>query len=242
MRLFTAVAAALLAAGCASDEPSGETKAEGEKPAADDPTPRELPTEWAASITNPWLPLEAGASWTYEKTAEDATEEVVITVTDKTKTIEGITATVVKERVTEDGELLEKTNAWYAQDSEGNVWNLGDRTKAYEDGKVETEGWQVGVDGAKAGIAMLAEPKVGDIYLQMYLEGDAEDRSKVRSTDESIEGPAGSWTGVLQTEDTTPLEPELLEYKYFARDVGPVEQRTVKGEKEKVVLVKYEKP
>jgi hypothetical protein len=89
---------------------------------------------------------------------------------------------------------------------------------------------------------MLAEPKVGDSYLQMYLEGDAEDRSKVRSTDESIEGPAGSWTGVLQTEDTTPLEPELLEYKYFARDVGPVEQRTVKGEKEKVVLVKYEKP
>ena len=88
---------------------------------------------------------------------------------------------------------------------------------------------------------MLAEPKAGDVYRQMYFEGEAEDQAKVLSLDESVKVPGGSWDGVLQTEDSTPLEPEV-EHKFFAKGIGAVQQETVKGEKEKVVLTKYVKP
>lgn len=240
MRALLTVTALVLVAGCGSDaEPSAKKTAD--KPAEDIPA-REFPTEWADTIDNPWLPLAPGASWTYEKTTEDgAVEDVVVTVTDKKKTVAGVETTVVTEKVTEDGELIDDTKTWYAQDAEGNVWNLGETTKAHEDGKVETEGWEAGVDGAEAGIAMLAEPKVGDTYRQMFFEGEAEDSAKVLSIDESIEVPAGTWDGVLQTEDTTPLEPEV-EHKYYAKGIGAVQQHTVKGEEEHVVLTKYDKP
>jgi hypothetical protein len=231
------VAALVLVAGCGSD--ADPTAKKAEKPAGI--PAREFPTEWADSIDNPWLPLAQGASWTYQKKTEDGVEDVVVTVTDKTKTVDGVETTVVTERVTEDGELIDDTQAWYAQDADGNVWNLGETTETHEDGKVETEGWQAGVDGAEAGIAMLADPKVGDVYRQMYVEGDAEDRAKVLSLDENVEGQVDSWSGVLQTEDTTPLEPEV-EHKFYAKGVGSIQQETIKGEKETVVLTKYDKP
>ena len=238
MRTLLTVSALVLVAGCGSDAEPKATKT-SDKPA--DIPARELPTEWAASIDNPWLPLAPGASWTYEKKTADGVEDVVVTVTDKKKSVSGVETTVVTERVTEDGELIDDTKTWYAQDTDGNVWNLGETTETHEDGKVETEGWEAGVDGAKAGIAMLADPKVGDVYQQMFLEGEAEDRAKVISIDESVEGPAGAWSGVLQTEDTTPLEPEV-EHKFYAKGVGAVQQQTVKGEKETVLLTKYDKP
>jgi hypothetical protein len=238
-RTLLTVTALVLVAGCGSDsEPTA--KKTTEKPAADIPA-REFPTEWADSIDNPWLPLAAGAKWTYEKKTADGVEDVVVKVTNKTKTVDGVETTVVSEKVSEDGELIDDTKTWYAQDAEGNVWILGETTETHEDGKVETEGWETGVDGAEAGIAMLAEPKVGDVYQQMYYEGEAEDRAEVISVDETVEGPVDSWSGVLQTEDTTPLEPEV-EHKWYAKDVGPVQQHTIKGEKETVVLTKYRKP
>lgn len=239
MRALLTATALVLVAGCGGDaEPTA-------KKTVDNPaqTPsREFPTEWADTIDNPYLPLAPGASWTYEKKTEDgAVEDVVVTVTNKKKTVDGVETTVVREKVTEDGELIDDTKTWYAQDAEGNVWNLGETTETHEDGKVETEGWETGVDGAEAGIAMLAEPKVGDTYRQMFLEGEAEDSAKVLSLDESIEGPVGSWENVLQTEDTTPLEPEV-EHKWYAEGVGPVQQQTIEGEKETVTLTKYDKP
>jgi hypothetical protein len=237
-RTLLTVTALVLVAGCGSDsEPTA--KKTTEQPA--DIPAREFPTEWADSIDNPWLPLVEGARWTYEKKKEDGVENVVVTVTGKKKIVNDVETTVVSEKVTEDGELVDDTKTWYAQDAEGNVWILGETSEAHEDGKVETEGWEAGVDGAEAGIAMLAEPKVGDTYQQMYYEGEAEDRAEVVSVDETVEGPFGSWSGVLQTEDTTPLEPEV-EHKFYAEGVGPVQQETIKGEKETVVLTKYDKP
>ena len=239
MRALLTATALVLVAGCGSDA-KPTAKQTPEKPA--DIPAREFPTEWASEIDNPYLPLAPGASWTYEKKTEDgAVEDTVVTVTNKKKTVNGVETTVVREKVTEDGELIDDTKSWYAQDTEGNVWNLGETTTTHEDGKVETEGWETGVDGAEAGIAMLAEPKVGDVYRQMFLEGEAEDSAKVISISESIEGPAGSWEDVLQTEDTTPLEPEV-EHKFYAKGVGAVQMQTVEGEKETVTLTKYDKP
>jgi hypothetical protein len=238
-RAFLTVTALVLLAGCGSDA-DPEPKKKADKAAENIPA-REFPTEWADSIDNPWLPLAEGASWSYDKKTEDGTEKVVVTVTNDTKTVDGVKATVVNERVSEDGELIDDTHTWYAQDADGNVWTLGETTETHEDGKVETEGWEAGVKGAKAGIAMLAEPKVGDVYQQMYVEDAAEDRAKVVSVDETVEGPGGSWTGVVQTEDSTPLEPEV-EHKFYAKGVGSIQAQTVQGEKETVVLTKYDKP
>ena len=93
----------------------------------------------------------------------------------------GISATVVRDTVYVDGELVEDTYDWFAQDNDGNVWYLGEDTHEYEDGvAVNAEGaWEAGVDGALPGIVMPADPAVGDAYRQEYYAGEAEDMGEV---------------------------------------------------------------
>ena len=76
----------------------------------------------------------------------------------------GVTTIVVRDRAWEDGESIEDTFDWYAQDNDGKVWYSGEDSKEIEDGKiVSTEGsWEAGVDGAKPGIVMKSNPQVGD--------------------------------------------------------------------------------
>jgi hypothetical protein len=165
---------------------------------------------------------------------------VRVTVTDNTKDILGISATVVRDQVFVDGKLAEDTLDWYAQDRQGNVWYMGEDTKEYEDGKVvSTEGsWEAGVDGAQAGVIMPAQPEIGLTYRQEYYEGEAEDLAKAVALDETVEVPAGFFIGVLVTEDWTPLEPKLLERKYYAPGIGVVFERLIKGGEEVLRLVR----
>lgn len=181
--------------------------------------------DFVAVIDNPYWPITPGTQWVYRETDADGTElRVEVTVTNDTKTILGINATVVHDIVTENGALKEDTFDWYAQDTDGNVWYLGEDTKEYEDGEVvSTEGsWEHGVDGAQAGIVMPADPQAGMTYRQEYYAGEAEDRAKVLSLAEHVEVEYGTFDGTLQTEDTTPLDSGVLENKYYARGVGPV--------------------
>jgi hypothetical protein len=143
----------------------------------------------------------------------------------------GIEARIVHDLVTEDGVPIEDTYDWYAQDADGNVWYLGEDTKEYENGKVvSTAGsWEAGVDDAQPGIAVPAVPTVGLTYRQEYYEAEAEDAAAVLSLDEQAEAPLGRYTGVLMTKDFTPLHPEILEYKFYARGVGPVVVLGVSG-------------
>jgi hypothetical protein len=128
----------------------------------------------------------------------------------------------VRDRVWLDGELIEDTDDWYAQDKDGNVWYFGEDVKNYENGVlVDRSGsWEAGVDGAKAGVVMWAQPEVGSIYYQEYYQGQAEDIGEVVSDNETVDVPYGTMSGCLQTEDTTPLEPDVLEYKYYCPGVG----------------------
>ena len=181
--------------------------------------------DFVASIDNPYFPLAPGSEWIYRETdAEGNEQRVVVTVTDRQKKILGISATVVRDTVTEDGELVEDTWDWYAQDECGNVWYLGEDTKEYENGEVvSTAGsWQAGVDRAQAGIIMPGDPEVGLAYRQEYYAGEAEDAAEILSLDERVKVPYGSFRGVLQTKDFTPLDPELLEHKFYAKGVGNV--------------------
>src|SRR5918992_1635751 len=130
------------------------------------------PADFTTRIDNPYWPMKPGSRWVYRETdSEGARQRVEVTVTRKTKRIaNGIEARVVHDVVTEDGEPVEVTDDWYAQDSKGNVWYLGEHTTEYENGKPKTtEGsFEAGVDGAQPGIIMPAKPKPGLRYRQEY--------------------------------------------------------------------------
>lgn len=201
------------------------------------------PAEFTTEIDNPYWPMAPGTRWVYRETdPEGGRLRVVVRVTNRTKLIaNGITARVVRDTVTEDGELVEDTFDWYAQDAEGNVWYLGERTREYERGKVvSTEGsFEAGVDGAQAGIAMPANPAPGLTYRQEYYAGHAEDRAEVVSLEEQAEVPFGHFTGVVLTRDENPLQPKVLEYKFYARGIGPVLAVGISGGADREELVSF---
>ncbi len=203
------------------------------------------PADFTTEIDNPYWPMAVGSQWIYHETdSEGADQRVEVTVTDKTKKVaNGIVARVVRDEVTEDGVPVELTDDWYAQDSKGNIWYLGEETTEYDNGKpASTEGsFEAGKDGAEAGIILPAEPKAGMKYRQEYYEGEAEDRGEIVSTKEQAEVPFGHFRNVLMTKDTNPLEPKVLEFKFYARGVGPVLAISVSGSSDKEELIEFEK-
>jgi hypothetical protein len=218
-----AVLGVLLSSGCGDGDAALPT---GSESATLDPS------KFTTEVDNPYWPMAPGDRWVYRATdAEGNEQRVVVTVTDATREVMGIEARVVHDVVTEDGVPVEDTYDWYAQDSDGNLWYLGESTKEYEGGEVvSTAGsWEAGVDGAQPGIAVPAEPEVGLTYRQEYYAGEAEDAASVLSLDERVETPAGAYEGVLMTKDYTPLEPDVLEYKFYARGIGPVVALGVSG-------------
>src|SRR5262245_61804460 len=201
------------------------------------------PAQFAGiAIDHPFWPMAPGSTWTYRETDAEGTEQqVVVTVLPDTKEILGITATVVHDLVSADGETIEDTLDWYAQDSAANLWYLGEDTKEYENGEVvSTEGsWEAGVDGAQAGIILPAQPQVGMTYRQEYYAGQAEDAAEVTALDGHAEVPFGTFDGCLQTRDFTPLDPDVEEQKTYARDVGPVEVVQTSGGTSHEVLLTF---
>jgi hypothetical protein len=200
------------------------------------------PADFTTRITNPYLPLRPGTRWVYRETdPEGARQRVVVTVTRRTRLIaNGITARVVHDVASERGRPIEVTDDWYAQDRAGNVWYLGEATTEYEHGRpVSTHGsFEAGVDGAQPGIAMPAHPRPGLHYRQEYYRGEAEDRARIVSLREQAEVPAGHYRRVLMTREVNPLEPKALEFKFYARGVGPVLAVGVSGGSDREELVR----
>lgn len=184
------------------------------------------PADFTVEIDNPYWPMKPGERWVYrEKDGVGGQFRVVVSVTRRTKRIaNGVEARVVSDVVSEGGEPVEVTEDWYAQDGDGNLWYMGEKTAEYEGGKVVSRAgsWEAGVDGAQAGIAVPADPRPGMSYRQEYYAGKAEDRGEVLSTAEQVEVPFRHFDRALLTKDQTSLEPPVLEYKLYARGVGPV--------------------
>jgi hypothetical protein len=243
--------AALALAACGDDDGGGDAGTETATATAALPQgsqPVNLdPADFTTEIDNPYWPMTPGARWVYRETDEEGTVlKVDVTVTDRTKLIaNGVEALVVHDVVSEDGEPVEVTDDWYAQDSAGNIWYLGEDTAEYKNGKVVSrEGsFEAGVDGAQPGIIIPADPQPGLAYRQEYYEGEAEDKAKVLTLDAQATVPFGSFDGVLETEDVNPLnEPKpAVEHKYFAPDVGPVLAIGVSGGGGREDLVSYTK-
>jgi hypothetical protein len=213
----------VLAAGCTSSSSQEHKVSTQEKASAQEHkayAPHINPSEFSTTIDNEYLPLKPGTTFVYEGGAE----RDEMTVTHDSKKVMGVECVVVDDRAWESGKLIERTYDWFAQDKEGTVWYFGEDTREYENGKVvSTKGsWEAGVDGAKPGIIMQADPKVGQSYHQEYYKGEAEDMAKVQSLNESVTVPYGSFDHVLVTREWTPLEPSYDEHKYYARGVGQV--------------------
>jgi hypothetical protein len=190
------------------------------------------PGNFVDVIDNPYLPFPVGASWTYEGTEDGETENVEVTVTPERKEIMGISATVVRDTVTNsDGDVVEDTYDWYAQDRDGNVWYLGEDSTEFENGKaVGTSGsWEAGVDGALPGIVMQAHPEAGQAYRQEYYVGEAEDLAEVDRLDATESVPFGAFDQLVVIKEWNPLEPDVVEEKYFAPNVGLVLEVKTEG-------------
>jgi hypothetical protein len=205
------------------------------------------PADFTTKIDNPYWPMKPGSRWVYRETDVDgARQHVVVTVTRQTKLIaNGVTARVVHDAVTEHGKPVEITDDWYAQDRAGNVWYLGEDTTEYKNGKpFSTKGsFEAGVHGAQAGVIVPARPKPGMGYREEYLVGQAEDRGEIVSLREQVEVPYGHFGRghVLMTRDLDPLEPKALEFKFYARGVGPVLAIGISGGADREELVRYAK-
>jgi hypothetical protein len=118
---------------------------------------------------------------------------------------------------------------------------LGEDSREIDGGEVvSTEGsWEAGLDGALPGIVMPAEAAVGMVYRQEYLAREAEDMAEVAAVGQQVTVPAGSSTDVLVTHDWTPLEPDVVEEKSYARGIGLVRERKLTGAPEELALVEH---
>jgi hypothetical protein len=176
-------------------------------------------------VDNPYFPLPVGRVLTYEADTPEGLEVIVVEVLPDVKVVLGVTCVVVRDTVTLDGELIEDTFDWYAQDIDGNVWYMGEDSTEYEGGiPVSKAGsWEAGVDGAAAGILMWGTfPPAGTSYRQEFYEGEAEDVGTILATDETVVVPWGTFAPCLKTADTTPLEPDAYEEKFYAPGIGTV--------------------
>jgi len=194
------------------------------------PTPSLDPADFVDAVDNTWLPLVAGSEWEYRATSSGELTRITVTVLDDTREIQGVPATAVSEAVVNArGRLAEERVDWFAQDTDGNVWHLG-----------EEGAWEAGVDGAEAGLAMPADPRVGDGYSTGYAAGLAEDVAQVASLDGSASVPYGDLTGLLETEVTTPLLPGVVDLQSYARGIGLVRSvQDVEGD-ELIELVAFD--
>ena len=200
------------------------------------------PNDFVARVDNPWFPLKPGSRWHYRGVDADGRFTDNMHVTHRTKRIEGVRATVVHDVVLKHRKPREVTNDFYAQDRHGNVWYFGENTKELDrQGHVTSrEGsFKAGLDGARPGVLFPGDPKVGTKARQEYYKGHAEDHFKVLDRNARVSVPYVSSHHAVKTKEWTPLEPGIVEHKYYVRGVGDVKEITVKGPKELLRLASF---
>jgi hypothetical protein len=200
------------------------------------------PANFVKKIDNRYFPLEPGTTFLYKGVHEDGvtpqTDRQV--VTHQTKQILGVTATVIRDTVSEHGKAIERTLDWYAQDKDGNVWYMGEDTREKVHGKwvKMNDSWQGGVNGAEPGIIMPGHPRSGDEYRQEYYPGHALDQARVLGGGGAVTVPYGSFKHTLMTVETAPqIDPGVAERKFYVSGIGDIKEHTVSGNKEQIKLV-----
>ena len=204
------------------------------------------PAAFASAVDNRWFPLKPGTTLRYRGVAENGTtpQTDVATVLRRTKRVQGVDCTVVRDTVTSRGRPVERTYDWYAQDRQGNVWYFGEDSRNFKRGRFVkgTDSWEAGVDGAKPGIIMEGTPRRDDTYRQEYYRGHAEDQARVLGSGGRVKVPYRTFPKTLATVERSRLEPGARERKFYAAGVGEIKSRVVKGDHEAFALVGVRRP
>jgi hypothetical protein len=159
--------------------------------------------------------------------------------------VDGVRCTVIADRVYSAGRLEERTTDYYVQDKQGGVWYFGEDTAKLDSrGRViSTDGtWHSGVSGARPGLFMPADPRVGEHHRQEYYKGHAEDQYRVTSRTARVTVPYGSFRNALRVREWTALEPGVVDTKYYVRGIGRVFEGSISGPKERAELVSFRRP
>jgi hypothetical protein len=192
---------------------------------------RSLFDETSATLDNEWLSLDVGERFIWNGSTVEEGERIprriVMTVMDMTKKVNGINARVAWDRDFRDGKLLETELVFFAQDKGGNVWHLGQYVELYDEEGVFEGGqaWMVGhLAGAKAGIHMRVQPKVGSVYSMGFAPPPYfwHDVSKTESIAKRTCGPKKCWKDILLIDEFEPSKPGAHQLKYYARGIGNV--------------------
>lgn len=182
------------------------------------------PNRFTSVVDHPLMPLVPGTTLVYEGATSEGVEHDEFEVTHRTRVIMGVTCVEVHDVVQFNGQLIEDTLDWFAQDFDGNVWYFGENSEELDDGLVVSlrGSWIGGVNSAKPGIIMQAAPAVGMIYRQEFSLANAEDVAEVLETNASVSVPYGKFENCLRTREFTPQEPDVFEDKYYAPGIGAV--------------------
>jgi len=198
------------------------------------------PKSFVATIDNRYFPLKPGSSFHYEgvKDATAQTDDMV--VTHQVKYVLGVKCTVVRDTVSQHGKPLERTFDWYAQDSQGNVWYMGEDARELQNGRFvrASDSWKGGINGAKPGIIMRGNPRPGEVYRQEYYPpGGALDQARIVRSAAKVRVPAGTFGRVLVTDEWSPVEPQM-ERKYYVAGIGEIKEQVTAGGHEQFQLVR----
>jgi hypothetical protein len=248
--MSTRTFAAVLAAAVAVAIPAGAASAGGAadpviKSGAGPGWPKTLhASDFVRHVTNPYFPLKPGSRYRYRGVKDRTAMVDVMRPTHRTKTILGVKTTVVHDKVLIHGKPREVTDDYYAQDSKGRVWYFGEKTKELTaSGHVTSrEGsFLAGRQGARPGLFFPAHPRRGVTARQEFFKGHAEDHFKVLKRHARVSTPARSSNNAVRTKEWTPLEPKVLDNKYYVRGVGTVREIAVKGPVERLELVSFKR-
>ena len=161
----------------------------------------------------------------FQATYRGGSGKLVITVTNQTEAIGGITTRVVEEREWKGADLVEVSRNYFAIDpASGNIYYFGEDVDAYKKGKIVNHdgSWRHGINGARFGLMMPGKPAVGMKFYNEQAKGVAMDRAEIVSVTDKLTTPAGAFDRCVRTRETTPLETFAREYKVYAPGVGLV--------------------
>ena len=171
---------------------------------------------------NAYFILEPG----YSLVLEGGGEQLTVTVLNETRMVDGVETRVVEERETKNGKLVEVSRNFFAISKRTNdVFYFGEEVDMYKDGHVVSHdgSWLSGVNGAKFGLMMPGTVSLNARYYQEVASGVAMDRATIASVSDTVKTPAGEFTNCIKVQETTPLEPFITEYKYYAPGIGLVQ-------------------
>jgi hypothetical protein len=194
---------------------------------------------FVSKVDNRYFPLVPGTVFRYRGVKDGKTQIDEMAVTHRVKVVLGVKCTVVRDTVYQGGKALERTDDWYAQDRQGNVWYMGEDSFDLKNGRFvrASDSWEAGVKHAKPGIIMRGHPRRGEVYRQEYYPPDALDQARVVGSSATVRVPAGTFKHVLVTDEWSPVEPQI-ERKWYVAGVGEIKEQVTAGGHEQFQLVK----